>query len=147
MDAWVALHAAATLPMRSLSSHSSEDIPEELIERLYLTQQDIFTEFVSTMTERERAHAAIACYGRVHLREIGLAIAAMCEKATLIEVAGKIMGDILFTRARVGMPVPSHPGSRKPKITLASIASIVALDTQRDPNDCEPDEEDDPAGP
>ena len=131
--------------MSPLSLSSSEDISEELIERLYLTQQDIFSEFVSTMTERQRADAAIACYGRVHLREIGLAIAAMCERATLIEAAGKVMGDILFTQARSGMAVPSPAWSRKPKITLASTASIVALDTSSHPDDCEPDEEDDPS--
>jgi hypothetical protein len=133
--------------MSPLSLSSSEEIPEELIERLYSTQQDIFTEFIATMTEQERAQAAIAFYGRVHLREIGLAIAAKCERATLIEAAGKIMGDILFTQAQSGMAVPSRAWSRKPKVTLASMASIVALDTPRHPNDCEPDEEDDPAGP
>jgi hypothetical protein len=127
------------------SLSSSEEIPEELIERLYTTQQDIFAEFIATMTERERAHAAIAFYGRVHLREIGLAIAAKCERETLIEAAGKVMGGILFTQARSGMAVPSSAWSRNPKITLASTASIVALDTSSHSNDCEPDEENDPS--
>jgi hypothetical protein len=133
--------------MSPLSLSSSEDISEELIERLYLTQQDIFTEFISGMTERQRADTAIAFYGRVHLREIGLAIAAICDRSTLIEAAGKVMGDILFTQARSGMAAPSSAWSRKPKITLASMASIVALDTPRHPNDWEPEEEDDPAEP
>jgi hypothetical protein len=144
MDARSVLHTGATFPMSPLSLSSSEDISEEMIERLYLTQQGIFTEFVSRMTERERADAAIAFYGRVHLREIGLAIAAKCERETLIEAAGKVMGDILFTQARSGMAVTSEPWSRKPKITLASMASSVALDT-RHPNSWEPDEADDPA--
>ena len=144
MDARSVLHTGATFPMSPLSLSSSEDISEELIERLYLTQQDIFTEFISTMTERERADTAIAFYGRVHLREIGLAIAAICERGTLIEAAGKIMGDILFTQARSGMAAPSRDWSRKPKITLASMASIVALDT-RHPDDWEPDEGEDPS--
>jgi hypothetical protein len=143
MDARSVPHTGASFPMSPLSLSSSEDISEELIERLYLTRQDIFTEFISTMTERERADTAIAFYGRVHLREIGLAIAAICERGTLIEAAGKIMGDILFTQARSGMAAP-RDWSRKPKITLASMASIVALDT-RHPDDWEPDEEEDPS--
>jgi hypothetical protein len=146
MDARSVLHTGAPLPMSSFSSHSSEEIPEQLIERLYTIQQDIFAEFIATMTERERAHAAIAFYGRVHLREIGLAIAAKCERETLIEAAGKVMGDILFTQARSGMAAPSRPWSRKPQITLASMASMVASGTPSHPGG-EPDEEDDSAEP
>jgi hypothetical protein len=132
--------------MSPLSLSNSEDISEELIERLYTSQQDIFTEFISGMTERQRADTAIAFYGRAHLREIGLAIAAKCERETLIEAAGKIMGDILFTQARSGMAAPSRPWSRKPQITLASMASMVASGTPSHP-DGEPDEEDDSAEP
>ncbi len=148
MEARGAVRSGDTFTMSALSRHSLEDISEELIERLYLTQQHVFTEFISTMTEEQRAHAALVCYGRVHLREIALVIAATCERAALIEAAGKIMGDILFTQARAATPVSSHPVSRKPKITLASMASTVALDAATraaivEPEGSEADAEDD----
>ena len=132
--------------MSSLSRHSPEDISEQLIGRLYLTQQHVFAELMSTMTEEQRAHAALACYGRVHLREIALVIAATCERAALIEAAGKLMGDILFTQARTATSVPSYSVSRKPKITLASVESTIASDAAAraaiaEPEDSEPEAE------
>jgi hypothetical protein len=139
--------------MSALPFHSPEDISEVMIERLYLTQQHVFTEFISTMTEEQRANAARACYGRVHLREIALAIAATCERAALIEAAGKVMGDILFTQARTAMPMSPHSISRKPKITLASVASTAALEaaaraSPAEPEDSEADAEaDEPRAP
>jgi hypothetical protein len=130
--------------MSSLSRHSPEDISEELIGRLYLTQQHVFAELLSSMTEEQRAHAALACYGRVHLREIALVIAATCERGALVEVAGKLMGDILFTQARTATSLPSHSVSRKPKITLASVYSATVLDAATraaiaEPEDSEPE--------
>jgi hypothetical protein len=148
MEASGAVPVDDSFIMSALSPHSPEDISEGLIERLYLTQQHVFTEFISTMTEQQRAHAALVCYGRVHLREIALVLAATCERTALIEAAGKIMGDILFTQARAATPISSHSGSRKPKITLASVASTVALDAATrmaiaEPEDSEADAEDD----
>jgi hypothetical protein len=130
--------------MTSLSRLSPEDISEELIGRLYLTQHHVFAELMSSMTEEQRAHAALAFYGRVHLREVALVIAATCQRAALIEVAGKIMGNILFTQARTATSVPSHSVSRKPKITLASVDSANVLDAATraaiaEPEDSEPE--------
>jgi hypothetical protein len=127
--------------MSSLSRHSPDDISEELIGRLYLTQQHVFAELLSSMTEEQRAHAALACYGRVHLREIALAIAATCERGALVEAAGKLMGDILFTQARTATSLPSHSVSRKPKITLASVDSATHA-AIAEPDDGEPEADD-----
>jgi hypothetical protein len=148
MEARSTVRAGDSFIMSALSPHSPEDVSEELIGRLYSTQQHVFSEFISTMTEEQRAHAALVCYGRVHLREIALVLAATCERTALIEAAGKIMGDILFTQARAATPVSSHSVSRKPKITLASVASTVALDAATraaiaEPEDSEADAEDD----
>jgi hypothetical protein len=153
MEARSAVCAGDTFIMSTLSRHSPENISEELIERLYLTQQHVFTDFISSMTEEQRAHAALVCYGRVHLRQIALIIAATCERAALIEAAGRIMGDILFTQARAATPMSSHAVSRKPKITLASVASTVALNAATraaiaEIEDSEPEAEaDEPSAP
>jgi hypothetical protein len=129
--------------MTVLPLRSPESICEEVIERFYSPQQLGLTEFVSALSEDQRVSAAVFCYGRVHLRDIALVIAATCDRAALIEVAGKIMGDILFTQSRKSStPVQRRWASRKPTVTLASVASAVALDrvartTIADPEDGE----------
>ena len=49
----------------------------------------------------ERAHLAVFCYARTHLRDRGRAIAAACTEVALQLEAG-IAGSILFAQAMVG---------------------------------------------
>jgi hypothetical protein len=122
------LFVGENFSMTVLPLRSPDIICEELIGRLYLTHQHSLAEFVSAMSEEQRASIALFCYAKTHLREIALGIAATCERAALIEAAGKIMGDILFTQSRErSAPVSPHSISRKAKITLATVASAVAL--------------------
>jgi hypothetical protein len=62
---------------------------------------------------------ALFCYGRSHLYEIGLAIAASCDECDLVQSGGRV-GAHLFARSREAPePVASHYAARR-KITLAT---------------------------
>ena len=64
-----------------------------------------------------RARLAVFCYGRAHLRELARVIAATCEEADLVEVAGKL-GATLFRQSREQEEVP-QPRLHKRPVTLA----------------------------
>jgi hypothetical protein len=115
--------------MRTAPLTTAESVCERLIGRVYSSHEPGLPEFVSEMPEEERVNVALLCYGRVHLREIALAIAATCDRGALIEAAGKIMGDILFTQSRQSpVPVKQRSAYRRPPITVASLASVAASD-------------------
>jgi hypothetical protein len=105
-----------------------DDFSDEAIGRLYLSGGHTVADFVSTMDEEQRAAIATFCYGRNHFREIALAIAATCERASLVEAAGLVMGEILFGQSREQSgPAKQRQGSRKVVITLASVTPTEAL--------------------
>lgn len=112
------------------------DIPEgaleQVIGRLYSSHEQGLAEFVSAMPEEDRVNVAVLCYGRVHLREIALMIAATCDRVALVEAAGRIMGEILFTQSRqTSSPVKQRSYSRRPTITVPTFASAFALAGRR----------------
>jgi hypothetical protein len=127
--------------MNKAPARSPHRLCEQLIERLYSSNEPGIAEFVSALPQEERVNVAVLCYGRVHLRDIALEIAATCDRAALIEAAGKIMGDILFTQSRQPTPLPVLRSSyRKATITLASIASAGALSHSVRRNIAEPED-------
>jgi hypothetical protein len=131
--------------MTTAVHHISESALEQLIGRLYSSHGQSLAEFVSTMPQENRVDVAVLCYGRVHLREIALMIAATCDRVALIEAAGKIMGDILFTQSRqTSSPLKQRSYSRRPTITVPSFASAFAL-AERRTAIAEPDDGEDEA--
>ena len=82
---------------------------------------------VSKLSPGERAKLAVFCYGRTHLHETGLRIAATCDLDALVHASSSTAaGRTLFARSREA-PRPSFkptPGRRAP-ITLATSASIA----------------------
>jgi hypothetical protein len=139
--------------MTSAPLDISEGALEQLIGHLYSHEQSL-AEFVSTMPEENRVNVAVLCYGRVHLREIALMIAATCDRVALVEAAGKIMGEILFTQSRqASSPVKQRSYFRRAAITVPSLASAFALGsglraTSAEPEDSEQEstEPDEPYG-
>jgi hypothetical protein len=114
--------------MATAPSSSPERICEQLIGRMYASHGPGLTEFLSAIPEDARASVALHCYGRVHLRELALAIAATCDRGALIEAAGRIMGDILFSQSRQpSTPVKQQSARGAPTVTVASAASASAL--------------------
>jgi hypothetical protein len=114
--------------MATALPRSPESLCEQLIGRMYASHGPGLTEFLSAIPEDERASVALHCYGRVHLRELALAIAATCDRGALVEAAGRIMGDILFSQSRQpSAPVQQQSARGRPTLTVASLASASAL--------------------
>src|ERR1700704_3702060 len=74
-------------------------VPEEVIGLLYSSSHNRVYELISGLSASHRASLATFCYGRAHLREIGLAIAATCEFEELVAAGGRV-GNFLFEQSR-----------------------------------------------
>ncbi len=96
-------------------------VSEELLGSLYRSQGQGIAEVVAAYPALQRARVAMFCYGRAHLREIGLAVAATCDEASLISVGGKA-GEVLFALSRERPEELKSVVSGRRKITLASAA-------------------------
>jgi hypothetical protein len=104
-------------------------VPDELIGRLYRSPQHGINELVSGLSMSRRGSLAAFCYGRAHLRDIGLAIAATCDLETLV-VAGGRAGTFLFEQSRE-LPNDEKPrfSSKQAKVSLAPIKSTHPSET------------------
>jgi hypothetical protein len=98
-------------------------VPAELIGRLYRSSHHDINDLISGLSPVRRASLATFCYGRAHLREIGLAIAATCELEPLVEAGGRA-GTFLFEQSRE-LPIEEKPRSfsRQAKVSLAPVGS------------------------
>lgn len=99
-------------------------VAEELIGKLYASDKHGIVDIVSGLSPMRRGQLALFCYGRAHLREVGLAVAAVCDFESLVVVGGRA-GQVLFdlSRERPSVAERIFPGSRRAKITLAKMAS------------------------
>jgi hypothetical protein len=66
---------------------------------------------------------ALFCYGRAHLRELGLAVAACCDQQSLVQVAGRL-GHVLHAQSRQRPePVKFTGGRAKISLAMPNVAS------------------------
>ena len=110
--------------MRINSAFDVSPLSDDLLGKLYSAGPQHAADEVAALSEPVRASIAAFCYGRAHLQEIGLAIAAGCSRAALLDAAGR-SGDALYalSRQRVAAPAPS----RKRPVTLATGAPMRAF--------------------
>ena len=94
-------------------------VPDELIGRLYRSSQHDINELVSSLSSSRRGSLAAFCYGRAHLRDIGLAIAATCDLETLVGAGGRV-GNFLYDQSRE-LPNVEKPRSKQAKVSLAPV--------------------------
>ncbi|MBB4000492.1 hypothetical protein [Aureimonas pseudogalii] len=73
--------------------------PLELLARLLRVSDEQAAETIGSLPERQRAELAVFCYGRAHMRDLGLQIAALCSEAMMTRTAGQI-GNAVFHQAR-----------------------------------------------
>jgi hypothetical protein len=92
---------------------------EETVGTLYRSGGHDLAAIVSTLPVPQRARMALFCYGRAHMRDLGLAIAAMCDEATLVD-CGAAAGQALFQMSRQRPRDESKPLTGRYRITLAS---------------------------
>jgi hypothetical protein len=104
-------------------------VPNELIGRLYRAAESSVREIAATLAPAQQAELALFCYGRAHLREIGLTIAASCDRETLVAAAhSAAAGEVIYTQSRETARTSEGPSrGRRVGITLASKSSNSAL--------------------
>ena len=95
-------------------------VAEELIGRLYTLPIAEIDGIISRLPPGSRGSLATFCYGRAHLRDIGLAIAATCDLETLIDAGGRAGHEFVRSVARaaagaqaavlLGAAAPDQPG-------------------------------------
>ena len=71
----------------------------ELLGDIYRSNSHGLDALIATVPPETRAMLALYCYKRGHLSSIGLAIAASCEEADLINAGGRA-GSAIFEMAR-----------------------------------------------
>lgn len=97
-------------------------VPLELLGRIHRANPTLVGAMVSHLSQDTRARLAFYCYGKAHLRDAALAIAAECDEERLGQLAGTL-GQVLAAqcRARVAS-FGKHYGDRtisRPTVSLA----------------------------
>jgi hypothetical protein len=105
---------------RQLSDEDRQrNVSEDVVGRLYRSNGREVDQILADFSEEQRARLALFCYGRVHMREIGLAVAATCELGSLIDVGGHA-GQTLYMMARERPVSTAKPLTGRYQITLAT---------------------------
>ena len=99
-------------------------VPDEFLGKLYRGHAHNLSETLATLPVNQRVHLAVFCYGRAHLRELGLAVAATCEYEPLVRIAGRV-GEVLFDLSR-DRPASTRPTPGRRNITLSKGASMFS---------------------
>lgn len=103
-------------------------VPEEFIGRLYGLPIHRIDGLVSELPPGPRGNLAAFCYGRAHLRDIGLAIAATCDLETLVDAGGRA-GTSLFAASRERPCEAKEPFSwSRRRVSLAATGPALELD-------------------
>ncbi|WP_375461120.1 hypothetical protein [uncultured Enterovirga sp.] len=96
-------------------------VPLEKLGQLHRADPEGVLSLVAEMPESARIKLAVFCYGRAHLRDVGLAIAEQCDETRLAQIAGMI-GQVMAVQCRAAVRTfGSDRGDRavsRPKISL-----------------------------
>jgi hypothetical protein len=111
-------------------SHTFEDV----IGQLHRHRGHGVDAIVSNFPAQQRARLALFCFGRAHMREIGVAIAATCEEDVLVEI-GAAAGAALFAISRERPVLDKGPSHARPKISLAQAKPVAAPFEDADPDE------------
>ncbi len=113
-----------------------QEVPEDLIGRLYRATESSVFEMLPDLTVQDRAYLAMFCYRKSHLHRIGLAIAATCDESVLVQTWGTALGQTLYAQSREAPPVPARaPGQHRSKITLATLGGTSWMSSDDDDED------------
>jgi hypothetical protein len=91
-------------------------VSPEMLGRIYRAEAATLPSLVADIPERIRARLAVFLYGRLHTRELGVRVAATCEAALLMQIAGTL-GEVIYAQSRTGCQSASKrdPGSAPKK--------------------------------
>jgi hypothetical protein len=132
-----------TLPAIAPTAPQLDDdqfVPDDLVGRLYRAGEGAVPELLDELSLGDRANLAMYCYRKSHLRRTGLAIAATCDRATLIGAWGTALGEAIFAQSRAQGDDERPSISRRPRITLARAAgmSLPVFDVEDEPFETDP---------
>jgi hypothetical protein len=96
-------------------------VPVETLGRLYRADAETRSALVASIPQRTRAHLAVFLYGRMHTRELGVRVAATCEAALLMQIAGTL-GEVIYAQSRTGYERPAYGEDRRPSRSTISLA-------------------------
>jgi hypothetical protein len=110
---------------RAAQLDNDQAIPEDLTARLYQATERNVGDVVAGLSLAQRANLAMFCYHKAHLRRAGLAIAATCDRDTLVQAWGTSLGQTLYDQAQVPLEEPAKKrGPYRPiMMGKASVAS------------------------
>jgi hypothetical protein len=110
-------------------------VRDELVGELHRANDLYVPDFVYSLAPEVRASLALFCYRRSHLHSIGLAIAASCDKDSLVWAGGSV-GAFVFACSRQATPraVQSARADSR-KITLSTGVLRMFADEDDDDDD------------
>jgi len=100
-----------------MSAFNSSTTMDEVIGRLHGCPTRSIDGLVSNLPGDHRGNLAVFCYGRAHLHEASLAIAATCNLDALVHAGGK-SGAFLFEQSR-RPPETDHIFSRARRVRIS----------------------------
>ena len=113
------------IPNRLPNPDSGEPLSESSVERLFLTPSQAFDNGLK-LPAANRAKIAKFCYQRVHMRELGLRLAATCDMKSLVTEFGKGAETVFKQSRNIERTLDAHrkveKSSKTPPITLAGPA-------------------------
>ena len=109
--------------MLSARSELADDVcpvREELLGELHRANDLFVPGFVYTLALDIRASLALFCYRRSHLHSIGLAIAASCDKDSLVWAGGSVGAFVFACSREAASQKMRSPRADRRKITLVT---------------------------
>jgi hypothetical protein len=105
-------------------------VPDDLVGRLYDAGESGVADAVAEFSQEQRANLAMFFYRRTHLHQVGLAIAATCDRTALVQAWGTALGQALFTQAHetasARMRGPYRPQGRPIRIPAFQLDAGLA---------------------
>lgn len=95
----------------------------DMLPRLCGASLEDAVRIASTLSARQRAHLAVFCYGRVHLRALAVAIAKTCPLPALLSAAPSDACGRAIHEATRACAEAVKPPFRRP-VTLATASSV-----------------------
>lgn len=86
-------------------------VSDDLLKRLLDTTLSAVADLGGQLSEPQRAALAVYCYRRAHFRRLGLTLASLCSRQSLVTEAGHA-GELIFNQAKAGMPAETEKDVR-----------------------------------
>jgi hypothetical protein len=102
-------------------------VSDTTLSRLYRAQTAEIQAIAVELPESQRMQLAVFCYARSHLRKVGRDIAALCNRDTLMNVAGRGLALSIGQREHV-----DRPRFVRPTVTLARPKDMAGLLADQD---------------